>query len=189
MFKTHPKKSEIKFLVVPLLHEILETADDIHSDALELMQKYKDPDLCHGLNFDFSLLSKNAPNLWCISTFTNEQKVEEFYSKIKDLGGEPSYANVQQVLLEMVIAKIPDDHLEPVDEMYDRCQKIKTFLNEFTKTNCPGGEKIAVVCHYWVVASVTAKEVQGKGKDAKLIDAHWAENAEVIPMSRENLEL
>lgn len=40
MFKNHPKKKEIKFLVVPIIREVLETANDIALDIDEIVDKY-----------------------------------------------------------------------------------------------------------------------------------------------------
>jgi len=40
MFKGHPNKANIRFVVEPWIHEILHTMNDIPMDVMELMQKY-----------------------------------------------------------------------------------------------------------------------------------------------------
>ena len=73
MFKNHPNLAKIRFIVLPLVHEIIHTCNDMHMDAEEMMEKYAaETEICQGLNFDFSmLLSSGAPNLWSVKTLTN----------------------------------------------------------------------------------------------------------------------
>ena len=40
MFKFHPNVANIKFIIVPELHEIMHTFNDMHMDPAELVQKY-----------------------------------------------------------------------------------------------------------------------------------------------------
>jgi len=40
MFKNHPNLSNIRFIVEPMLHEVMHTTCDIHMDAMLLIQKY-----------------------------------------------------------------------------------------------------------------------------------------------------
>lgn len=71
----------------------MHTCNDMHMDADELMEKYATgKELCQGLKFDFSmLLASGAPNLWSVKTLANTSTVLEFYSKLDEKGGEPSY--------------------------------------------------------------------------------------------------
>ena len=56
MFKNHPNKSTIKFIIVPILREVVHTYCDIPICAEALMRKFaKDKEMCHGIDFDFSL--------------------------------------------------------------------------------------------------------------------------------------
>ena len=57
LFKKNPRKGEIRFVVLPIIREVLETSNDIALDVNTLMEMYApDKDLCGGLNFDFSLM-------------------------------------------------------------------------------------------------------------------------------------
>ena len=66
MFKNHPNKSNIKFIVLPLVREILHTACDIASDPEKLLVDFGPRSKeSHGVNFDFSALWSFAhPRLW-----------------------------------------------------------------------------------------------------------------------------
>ena len=58
MFKGHPNKANIKFIVEPAVHEIMHTTNDLNMDALELIQKYAPgQSACHGVVFDFSRIT------------------------------------------------------------------------------------------------------------------------------------
>ena len=61
MFKNHPNKENIKFIVVPIVREVLHTCCDISMDVNKLVEKYAHgrPETC-GLNFDFSALYQNG---------------------------------------------------------------------------------------------------------------------------------
>ena len=85
MFKNHPNLAKMRFIVVPLVHEVMHTCNDMHMDAYELMEKYAaGNEYCQGLNFDFSMiLGSGAPNLWSVQTLTNNGIVVEFYTKLE----------------------------------------------------------------------------------------------------------
>ena len=62
MFKNHPNKSSIKFIVLPILREAFHTSCDLSIDVFELMKMYGDPEKVQGIKFDFSrLLSYGIP--------------------------------------------------------------------------------------------------------------------------------
>jgi len=66
MFKNHPNKANIKFVVLPIAREVLHTTNDIAMDCTEMIEKYGEgkPEAC-GLNFDFSrLFIYGIPQLW-----------------------------------------------------------------------------------------------------------------------------
>lgn len=76
LFKTHPNKKNIRFVVCPIVREVLETSNDISKDVKEVMAMY-DPsqEICEGLNFDFSMMFLyGQPDLWQIYTLANLQK-------------------------------------------------------------------------------------------------------------------
>jgi hypothetical protein len=66
MFKNHPNLPNIKFIVLPILREVLETSNDIAWSINDMMEKYKSGnEFSKGLNFDFSpLFMYGNPELW-----------------------------------------------------------------------------------------------------------------------------
>jgi hypothetical protein len=55
MFKNHPNKEKIEFIVLPIVREILHTTNDIAMDIDFIMEKYGEgkEEAC-GLKFNFS---------------------------------------------------------------------------------------------------------------------------------------
>ena len=50
LFKNHPNKGDIRFVVLPIVREVLETSNDIALDIEVIMDKYTPgSDICHGL--------------------------------------------------------------------------------------------------------------------------------------------
>jgi hypothetical protein len=70
MFKNHPRKNEIKFVVQPILREVMNTCNDIPRSVAEITTTYsKGAAICEGIVFDFSLLFNfGIPDLWPVFT-------------------------------------------------------------------------------------------------------------------------
>ena len=66
MFKNHPNRSKIKFIVLPLIREVFFANGDIAMDHRKLIEKYgHGSELTHGIEFDFSaLLNCEEPHIW-----------------------------------------------------------------------------------------------------------------------------
>ena len=57
MFKDHPNKDNIQFIVLPMVREVLHTVCDIAIDCFDMMEKYGEgKPAAGGLKFDFSRL-------------------------------------------------------------------------------------------------------------------------------------
>ena len=76
MFKNHPNKAKICFIVLPIVREVLHTTNDIAMDCDQLMVKFGEgASAASGLNFDFSrLFLYGIPQLWQVFTMANVQK-------------------------------------------------------------------------------------------------------------------
>lgn len=56
MFKDHPNKANITLVIVPIMREIMHTANDIPADYDKVMERYGEGAAdAHGLKFDFSM--------------------------------------------------------------------------------------------------------------------------------------
>lgn len=86
MFKDHPKVAEIKFIVVPLVREILHTVCDMPICVHELIRTFaKGEEACQGIEFDFSLLMHGEPQYWTINTLCNPAKISLFWEKLASM--------------------------------------------------------------------------------------------------------
>ena len=185
MFKNHPNKANLVCIVVPEVHEILHTTNDIHMDALELIQKYAPGQaICEGLAFDFSAITAmEKPQLWSIETIQSEERKQEFYARLAQLPGGASGANVRKVWMDMVCEQLPHGAFETEDLMYKRGQVGLQVLRDFLASHpLEGDEKIAVVCHSKFIAAITADGFEGEGASSKLTNYVWTQNAEVLPV-------
>lgn len=66
MFKNHPNKDNMHFVVLPIVREVMHTTNDIAMDCFEMMEKFGEgkPAAC-GIKFDFSrLFLYGIPSLW-----------------------------------------------------------------------------------------------------------------------------
>lgn len=122
MFKGHPNLDCIRFVVEPMVHEIMHTTNDMPMDALEMIQKYAPGQTaCHGLHFDFSRITDlEKPNLWCPLTLSVQAKRDAILEKVSQREGGANYKNVKAVMLETMIAELPDGALEPECDIYER---------------------------------------------------------------------
>ena len=88
-----------------------------------------------------------------------------------------TYANVKSIMLELFCAELskePEGSFETEDEIYQRAQSVKQMCRRFLVENQLGeGEKVAVVCHSKLIASVTASGFEGAGATSKLKDYVW----------------
>ena len=66
LFKNHPNKKNIHFVVLPNLREALRGATDIAIDCIELINKFgEDKTETCGIKFDFSrFFQYGIPSLW-----------------------------------------------------------------------------------------------------------------------------
>lgn len=84
MFKNHPDRASIKFVVLPIAREVLHTTNDICMDPFDLVKKYGEgqPEAC-GLVFDFSrLFIYGIPELWQVYTLANVEKQKLIIEKL-----------------------------------------------------------------------------------------------------------
>jgi len=73
MFKNHPNRKNIKFVVLPLCHEILRSTSDIPMNVFKLMDIWNSEETeKYGITFDWSLIFLNSkPELWILNTLTD----------------------------------------------------------------------------------------------------------------------
>ena len=177
MFKYHPKLADIKFTVVPEVHEIVHTFNDMHMDANELIKKYAPGEaITEGCNFDFSRLTAMGDdiNLWSVNTLSDKETREGILEKIRAMEGGATYENVKTVFLGAMGDKLPDGALENKDNLYDRSKVAGQVIMDFVKENTSSeDEVVAVVFHSQMISALTCDGVEGSGKDSKFINFRW----------------
>jgi len=66
MFKNHPNKGSMKFVVIPVVREMMKFMNDVAMDINVLVEKFSpEKDICCGIHFDFSACFVfGIPQLW-----------------------------------------------------------------------------------------------------------------------------
>eukprot|EP00347_Sterkiella_histriomuscorum_P012250 403369316 len=181
MFKKHPNKQNIQFIVLPIVREVLETSNDIQPDVEEIVRKYAPGEaICEGLNFNFAMIYLyGIPQLWQIYTVANLAKQKDMILSLrKDDNGQ---INVLDVILQRQAAHHP--RYENHHDLFERARIIKTFMREYIIANPldqSTQEKYAIVSHSRIIATLTAS---GVGEDDSLLDYQWFKNCEMRPFS------
>jgi len=76
MYKNHPNKDNIHFVVLPIVREVLHTTCDIAMDCHEMMAKFSEgSEAACGIKFDFSrMFLYGIPQLWQVFTLSHVAK-------------------------------------------------------------------------------------------------------------------
>ena len=128
LFKNHPYKNSIKFVIVPLLREVLEGSSDIAKDIETVVEWYRNPEHTEGILFDFSLAMLSAnPSVWQVTTLTSAEKQADLLSAVSS--GKP----VQLAILDKL--KTNEPRYETHKDLFARAKQIKRFLREYLQAN------------------------------------------------------
>ena len=140
LFRSHPNIGSIKFIVHPLLTEILNNANDIPLNTLSRLRPHyeKQPNFL----YDFSEFDKLAqPELFYLE-YLNSPEKELLLSKItKDAEGK--YNDVP-IVLEAMRAN-PKKKLEKEENVAKRVNLFKNYLLQYAKDSVKPGEEIGIV--------------------------------------------
>ena len=130
VFKNHPHKERIRFVVLPLVKEGLNCCND-KCGTLERMRRIVDPLINeHGLNFDFSMMHTfGVPDLVQVNVAVDLERVQQIYSYVEDEGWHPEMGHSHQIL------KFTYDHFPlkmegPIDN-YQRGVQVRQFIKEY----------------------------------------------------------
>ena len=140
MFKNHPNKDKIKFVVLPIAREVMHTLCDVAMDCEEMMAKYANGnEICHGIKFDFSnMFLYGIPQLWQVFTLANVTKQKEIIMQLKKTNPEPNHLAMQKTNISDVLCEVLPQH-EPQFEMpadlLRRGVVIDDFLKEYLRCN------------------------------------------------------
>lgn len=74
MFGSHPDKDKIEFKVLPLIHEILHSTNDVHVPYSQLRREFEDSPI----SFDWSYVEQlKYPDAWAIEVMANQEKKQK----------------------------------------------------------------------------------------------------------------
>jgi hypothetical protein len=153
MFKNHPQKDQINFVVLPIAREVLHTTNDICMDPYELVEKYgHGKEAACGINFDFSrLFVYGIPELWQVFTLANVELQKAVIEKLKKINPEPNHlgrqkTNIREVMVEVLPQYEP--RFEDCGSLLRRAIVLRDFLKEYLRMNpLPEGHRNCVVAH------------------------------------------
>jgi hypothetical protein len=85
ILSSHPKKSEITFILLPLAKENLHTSSDLPVPFAELQAFTASLHSQHGFTFDFSLFApfSDQPDSWHFQIVTNEAKKKHLMQEVR----------------------------------------------------------------------------------------------------------
>lgn len=129
LFKNHPNRENIKFVVLPLVRGVLRCSHGVAMESEKLMQKFApdSPDAC-GIKFDFSqMFAYGVPELWQIWTLANVNRQKELLEKINAISDKDgTHTNVIDVLNEELPKHKPQ--FEKPNDLLSRKAAIDEFL-------------------------------------------------------------
>ncbi len=155
VFSSHPLRSNMKFIVHPLLRECLSGPDDIPSGQ----------SVAKGFDYDFTLLGGH-PQSFFVSSL--DQEVRTVLEKRIAAEGE---SKCQAIVIEMMRHKFAETEkgqcrkLESLDNVRKRVALFLKWLAEFVKERKVKYEEVAVVSHSIILSCWRAEgKVDSEGK-------------------------
>jgi len=130
MFKTHPNKANIKFVVLPTIREVMHTTNDIASDIHDVIERFGPgkPD-AHGINLDFSkMFVYGIPSLWQVYTVCNLEKQKLLLDQVKITNPDCAHNEIQRTNIRDVMnAEFPkhEPRFEEPVTLMRRAQVVK----------------------------------------------------------------
>ena len=96
------------------------------------------------------------------------------------------YLNYKNTLVSLMNERLERDaSLETEEMIYNRGKNLMEFIDSyFTNSGLKEGEKLAVVCHSEIIASMAAKGFIGEGDTSKLDGFYFPRNCEMIPLPK-----
>eukprot|EP00347_Sterkiella_histriomuscorum_P004858 403358816 len=187
IFKNHPDKEDIKFLVIPLVKEGLNCSND-KCGTYERMRSILDPLIKEtGVHFDWSLMHTfGVPDLIQIKVTTQLERLQEMYEYINPDIERCTDTGYTKHFLKISYDKFPY-RMEGPYEMYERGLQFRIFLKHFmSQLHLEDDDKIAIVSHSSFLASLSSKGFNHQTK--QLIEPAHMYNCEFVPWQTFELE-
>ena len=157
LFKNHPNKENIKFIVLPLVRGVLRCTHGVAMESEKLMELFGEgnPAAC-GLKFDFSqMFAYGVPELWQVWTLANINRQKELLQKIEATSlKDRTKTNVIDVLNDELPKHKPQ--FERPNDLLLRKAAIDEFLFRFKDNNPLDGKKNAIISHSMTIGALTS---------------------------------
>jgi broad specificity phosphatase PhoE len=164
LFETHPNRGSIKFIVLPLIREIMANPDDIPAFTLNrLKDKYESH---KDLHFDFSLV-ENSRNKLLYFLETMDEEVRDRVLDEVHRSKEEEYINIMLNVMRDKWIHLP--HHKKKIESFDNGRKrghnfSQWVTQEFMREKGVSGNEIMVVSHSVFLSHLVAQEFNDYGK-------------------------
>jgi len=164
MFATHPNLPNIRFVVLPIIREIMANPDDIPCFTLDRMKK-KYTSLPN-YSFDFDLVENSrSKSLYFLETM--DKWVEERVSAEVAVEGEQNYVDIMLRTMREKWAH-SQKHGKKIESFENGRKRCHTFAqwvaNEFMEETGVDGGNIMVVSHSVFISHLVAQEFNDYGK-------------------------
>ena len=189
IFKSHPNKKHVRFVVLPSIKEGLNLCNDKQGTP-ERMRQIIDPLLAENdMKFDFSMMYSFAgvPDLAQVDVSVDLDRMQEMYSYLRS-EKHPCFG-YSQYLLQIAYDKFPYRMEDPL-KMFERGLQLRKFLRIYMQYKGDKGElrseqKCAIVSHSAFLNSIAAKGYDFEIND--LIDPVPMQNCQFIPWTTYDL--
>ena len=166
IFKNHPKKSNIKLIVHPLLSEVISSMnnfiDDIETKK-NLYNEKSDVKVDWSI-FDEEFKTNEEQNFYYLNyvNLLSKEKYEniknKMYNSLKDNKMKESISELGKIISDLKMKRI-----ESLDHLFNRTVKFKEFLKEKYKNSMnDSSKKIVIISHSCFGQMFTSKECYGK---------------------------
>ncbi|TNV79979.1 hypothetical protein FGO68_gene2978 [Halteria grandinella] len=181
IFKGHPNKKNIKFIILPSAKEGLNLCNDKQGTYARL-RRIIDPLLKDAeLEFDFSLMFSafGLPDLAQVNVSVDIARFQEMYRYIDHLEELHPEFGYSEHLLKLAYEKFPYRMEDPF-KLWERGLQLRKFLNQYLKTHTLTiDEKVVIVSHSAFLTSLSSAGYDHEKKD--LIEPEHMHNCQFIP--------
>ena len=166
IFKNHPKKSNLKLIVHPLLSEVISGMNNFTDDIeikKNLFNEKSDVKVDWSI-FDEEFKTKEEQNFYYLN-YVNSLPKENYdniknkmYNSLKDNKMKESISELGKIINDLKLKRI-----ESLDHLFNRTVKFKEFLKEKYKNSMNNSsKKIIIISHCCFGQMFTSKECYGK---------------------------
>ena len=191
LFKDHPSKEDILFVVLPIIKEGAHLCNDFMRGPFkeQIIDKFSSPENCHGLKFDFTYIvgCYGCESILQFNLISEVKSMQSPYSMMKP-EEMPDKVGTMNQAIDWVLDAIYEQFPLRI-EFYEACWMRACLVKQFMKTFFLAPQhkhllkekshKVGVVSH-----STFLRSMSGTGYDPvtnEIIDSCDMKNCEIFP--------